>query len=98
MSLPPHPAQTGYAEGSWFPWDRALSAQETRTILADPSHPRRAAVIALILREARPDQVWGWLTPAEVAAALPSVEARLGRARAFWRWLIASWRRLGYLA
>jgi hypothetical protein len=98
MSLPTHPSLAGYAEGSWFPWDRALSAQETRAILADSTHPRRTVVIALILREARPDQVWDWLTPAEVAIALPSVERRLGRARPFWRWLIANWRRLGYLA
>lgn len=98
MSLPTHPAQAGYPEGSWFPWDRALSAHETRVILADHRHPRRTAIIALILREARPDQVWDWLTPSEVAAALPTVEVRLGRARSFWRWLIARWRRLGYLA
>jgi hypothetical protein len=98
MTLPPHPAQAGFPPGAWFPWDRALAVAQVRAILADRSHPRRMALAALILREARPDQVWEWIDPRDVAEILPAVERRLGRRRAFWTWLIRSWRRLGLLA
>ena len=97
MSIPSHPAHAGYPPGSWFPWDRALDAEEARVILADADHPRRVPLIALILREARPDQVWDWITPTEVALLLPALEWRLGRSRRFWTWLFQQWRRLGHL-
>lgn len=79
-------------------WDRDVTVGELRTILRDPDHPERPAMLAHLLREARPDEVWAFVSPADVAAAWSEVAPRLGRRRAFWEWLLAAWRELGFLA
>ena len=50
-----------------------------------------------MLREARDIDVWTFVTPAEVAEALPRIERRLGRRAAFWRFLIDGWKKDGLL-
>ena len=49
-------------------------------------------------RVTRPDEVWQFMTPADVAEVWPAVEGKLGRRRPFWEWLLSSWRALGLLA
>lgn len=48
-----------------------------------------------MLREARDSDVWQFVTPAQVAAALPDLARHLGRRRAFWDYLIGRWRAHG---
>ena len=91
--MPPPPSPETLA----FALDRRLTTGELRAILADPTHPERLELAALLLREARPAEVWRYLTPREVGDMLPDVAARLGRQRAFCEWLIATWRRDGRL-
>jgi len=81
----------------YFLWDRDITVDAMRAILADKDHPERVPLLALVLREARPDEVWEYVTPYEVADDWHLLEPRLGRKRAFWAWLLASWRELGYL-
>jgi hypothetical protein len=50
-----------------------------------------------LLREARDVDVWRFVTPPEVAAALPLLGRRLGRRRQFWEFLIDGWRDDGLL-
>ena len=80
-----------------FLWDRRLTAGEVRAILAADDDPRRRQLLALILREARPDDVWSWVTPQVVADELDLLAPMLGRKKQFWLWLVAGWRRLGLL-
>ncbi len=80
-----------------FAWDRRLDAAELRRILADPAHPEYLDMAALLLREARPGNVWQFLTPATVAGLLAVLGPRLGRQRAFWTWLIQEWQDHGRL-
>ena len=81
-----------------FAWDREISEERLRTALSNASDADHDRLLALVLREARPDEVWRWTTPEHVAVHFERVEARLGRKREFWRWLLAGWRRLGLLA
>jgi len=81
----------------YFLWDRRMSEAELRQILIDAAHPEHVDMLALLLREARPDEVWMYITPAQVAAEWPSVAPRLGRRRSFWGWLLEGWRKLGFL-
>ena len=53
--------------------------------------------MAKLLREARDIDVWAFVTPEHVAAALPAIRHRLGRRRAFWEFLIEGWREDGIL-
>jgi hypothetical protein len=62
--------------------------------ILDPDHDR---LLALLMREGSPPEVWRWTHPAHVAAHLDRLAPRLGRRRAFWLWLFAGWKRLGLL-
>lgn len=81
----------------YFLWDRDVTLDELRAILADRAHPEHLALFSLLLREARPDEVWAFVRPEKVVAEWEDLAPRLGRKRAFWEWLLAGWRRLGYL-
>ena len=81
----------------WFLWDEDLSVRELREILADRRHPRWVELAARVMREARDDQVWLFLAPAQVAACYQDIAPRLGRRRAFWDYLLGAWRRHGLI-
>jgi len=81
----------------YFFWDRNVTVAELRAILADPSNPERIPLLRVLLREARPDDALLFVSPTTIAAEWERVAPGLGRQRAFWRWLLDSWRALGYL-
>ena len=87
-------------EGSlrpYFLWDEDLSIDELKARLRGDDENERFRVMAKLLREARDIDVWQFVTPEQVAAALPRIRHRLGRRRAFWEFLIEGWRRDGLL-
>lgn len=93
------PASRTLADGRLIPyflWDRNITLEELRSILDDPGHPQRVSMLALLMREARPGDVWKLVTPQDVVDAWDVVEPRLGRKQAFWTWLLAAWKDHGY--
>jgi hypothetical protein len=82
----------------YFLWDRDMTVAQLRGALAVPGACDREALLAHLLREARPDEVWEFVSPHVVAAEWPRLAPRLGRRRAFWAWLLAQWQDLGLLA
>jgi hypothetical protein len=82
----------------YFLWDEDVSIDELRAILKDASSPDRTRLLGKMLREARDIDVWHFVTPAEVARALPALGSRLGRRGGFWEFLINGWREDGILA
>ncbi len=82
----------------YFLWDEDLSIAELRGALRDSSDEQRIRLLGKMLRQARDIDVWVFVTPEEVARALPSLGRRLGRRRAFWEFLINGWRLDGLLA
>ena len=80
-----------------FLYGRDGDAGDLRRILADPTNPEHACTLAMLLIEARPDEVWDIVTPEVVADAWDEVEDRLGERRAFWQWLLSQWRALDLL-
>jgi hypothetical protein len=82
----------------YFFWDEDVSVEELRAALqAESQADRRLRLLGKLLREARDIDVWNFVTPADVAAALPALGRRLGRRRRFWEFLIEGWRRDGLL-
>lgn len=81
----------------YFLWDEDLSVDEVRSRLQTDDERERLRLLAKILREARDIDVWTFVTPEEVADALPRLLHRLGRRRAFWEFLIQGWRADGIL-
>lgn len=82
----------------YFLWDENLSIEELQRRLRGPDERERLRLLTKLLREARDIDVWRFVTPAEVAAALPRVSRWLGRRRGFWEFLIQGWRDDGVLA
>ncbi len=82
----------------YFFWDEDVSIDELRAVLAGPDSSQRDRLLGKMLREARDIDVWSFVTPAEVARALPRLGRRLGRRRAFWDFLIEGWRSDGLLS
>jgi len=63
----------------------------------DAAADTRLRLFGKLLREARDVDVWRFVTPPEVAAALPLLGRRLGRRRRFWEFLVDGWRDDGLL-
>lgn len=78
-------------------WDEDISVDELRASLRGSNRWERDRLLGKMLREARDPDVWLFVTPEEVAAALPRIRRRLGRRLAFWEFLIEGWRENGII-
>jgi hypothetical protein len=75
----------------YFVWDQSMTLSEFEAGLVDPDPEVRVRVLARLMRDARPDDVFLFVTPEEIVAVWDSLEPLLGRQRAFWRWLMEEW-------
>jgi len=82
----------------YFLWDEDISIDELRAVFAGSDGYARDRLLGKMLREARDIDVWNFVTPDEVAQALPRIERRVGRRFGFWKFLIEGWRHDGLLA
>jgi hypothetical protein len=79
----------------YFLWDEDTSIAELRAALSGTDEHERHRLLGKMLREARDSDVWQFVTPTQVAVALPDLARHLGRRRAFWDYLIGRWRAHG---
>ena len=82
----------------YFLWDEDVSIAELRAIFESGAPAIRLRFLGKMLREARDIDVWCFVTPSQVADALPRLGRTLGRRRPFWEFLIAGWRQDGILS
>lgn len=85
------------AQRPYFMWDEEVTIAEVKRVLAEGSAWERDRLLAKMLREARDVDVWHFVTPEQVAEALPRIAHRLGRRRGFWEFLIHGWRDEGLI-
>jgi hypothetical protein len=76
----------------YFLWDVPVSDADLRSRLHDPDPDIRAHWQARIMREARFDDVWSYLTLKEILEDWPDIQRHLGRRRSFWEFLLQGWR------
>lgn len=76
----------------YFLWDEELTIDEFRARLHDPDPEVRAYYVGKLMRQAKPDDVFTFVSLSEIYDLLPRVERYLGRTRAFWGWLLERWR------
>lgn len=81
----------------YFFWDEDTSIAELKRVLREGPPDERDRLLGKMLREARDTDVWAFVTPAEVADALPRLSRRVGRRLPFWQFLIDGWRADGLL-
>ncbi len=82
----------------YFLWDEDTSIRELRRILASGDTAKRNYYIAKIMREARDDEVWQFVSVGEVRAVWRELEPKLGRSRGFWEFMFDGWARQNLVA
>lgn len=85
------------AKRPYFFWDEDITIDEFVAILRTGENWNRLRLLGKMLREARDIDVWHFVTPEEVAEALPELGRQIGRRRTFWEFLIQSWKDHGLL-
>ncbi len=80
-----------------FAWDRPETVDSLRERLRKSSRSEWLRLAAWILREARVEDVWQFLTLRKVADAFPQLGARLGHRRPVWEHLLRAAHELGRL-
>lgn len=76
----------------YFVWEEMITVAALRRALRNGPADERVRWAARVLRDARFDDVWRFLTPEEVARRFPELAPRLGRRRDFWAWILDRWR------
>lgn len=80
-----------------FLWDEPLSRDDLKKVLAGEDEKESLYYAAKILREARFEEVWEYLSPAFLASHWEKLRARLGRKKGFWEFLYTTWRAHGLI-
>ena len=91
------PRATLPADNLDFAWDRPETAATLRAKLADTTSPEWVRTAAWLMREARVDQVWQFLTLQQVSEHFPQLSPMLGRRRPVWEYLLCTAHELGRL-
>jgi hypothetical protein len=79
----------------YFLWDDPIPVREIHRRLRTSTRTEQVRLLAKILREARDTEVWEFTTPGEVAGLWPELSPHLGRRRAFWDFLLSTWKQQG---
>jgi hypothetical protein len=80
-----------------FLWDEPLTRGDLKKILAGENEEERLYYAAKILREARFEEVWNYLSPKFLASHWEELRRRLGRKKWFWEFFYATWRDHGLI-
>jgi len=81
----------------YFLWDTDLTLDAFRARLADEDPEVRAYFVGKLMRQARPDDVFAFVSPRAIREQWALTARHLGRSRAFWVWLFGAWERLGHV-
>ena len=75
----------------YFLWDVDMTLDRFRALLGGDDAEVRAYLLGKLMRQAKPDDVFQFVTLAEIRRDWPRIERHLGRSREFWRWLLSLW-------
>lgn len=75
----------------YFLWDVDMTLDAFRAHLHDADPEVRAYFLGKLMRQAKPDDVFRFVSLDELRAQLPLAERYLGSSREFWHWLLETW-------
>ena len=75
----------------YFLWDLEMSLEEFRTALRDVDPEVRAYFVGKLMRQAKPDDVFSFVSAPEIRELWPRLRRYLGRSKSFWAWLLETW-------
>jgi hypothetical protein len=76
----------------YFLWDCELTLDQFKRGLEDPDPEVRAYLVGKLMRQAKPDDVFLFVTPRTISELWPHLVRYLGQSREFWTWLFEVWR------
>ena len=79
----------------YFLWDCDLDIHQFRRRLRDPNPEVRAYFIGKLMRQAKPDDVFEFVSAKTIREMWPHLERFLGEKRDFWEWLFSAWETQG---
>ena len=80
----------------YFLWDCDLTLDEFRNRLQDPDVDLRAYFTGKLMRQAKPDDVFSFVSLSTIRELWPRLERYLGHKREFWHWLLDTSERRGH--
>ena len=80
---------------AYFLWDCDLTLEEFQSKLRDPDPEMRAYLIGKLMRQAKPDDVFSFVSAREIRELWPRLVRYLGKTRELWTWLFETWERQG---
>ena len=81
----------------YFLWDMDMDLDGFRVRLADPDLRIRAYFAGKLLRQAKPDDVFLFISAEEIALLWPRLKTYLGRTGPFWAWFLEQWEAMGHV-
>ncbi len=75
----------------YFLWDMDMTLARFRELLAGDDIEVRAYMIGKLMRQAKPDDVFEFVTLEQIRIDWSRIEPFLGQTRPFWTWLLATW-------
>jgi hypothetical protein len=79
----------------YFLWDCDLTLEEFRRRLEDPDVEVRAYLVGKLMRQAKPDDVFTFVSPGVILDLWPRLVRYLGETRGFWTWIFEAWEAQG---
>lgn len=76
----------------YFLWDMDMTRAQFEQRLCDPDRGVRAYFVGKLMRQAKPDDVFTFVTTTDLANLWPDVQRYLGRTHSFWNWLMRTWK------
>lgn len=75
----------------YFLWDCETDLKAFERCLRDPDPDVRAYFLGKLMRQAKPDDVFQFVSLRDIAASWEKLERHLGRTRPFWTWILGRW-------
>lgn len=75
----------------YFLWDVDQTIDEFREQLRTGTREELGYLTGKLMRQAKPDDVFSFVTLAEIEERWPDLERYLGNSREFWTWTLGMW-------
>lgn len=75
----------------YFLWDSDMTLAAFEAGLADPDPEVRGYLMGKLMRQAKPDDVFQFVSLEAIRTHWSVLERYLGHRRAFWQWLLEGW-------
>lgn len=88
----PHERLVDASGRPYFLWDMDMTLERFRHELATADRPTRAWFVGKLMRQAKPDDVFSFVSAEEIGEQWSELVRHLGRTRPFWEWLMTTWK------